>query len=310
MLMSSSTSTKNTYPCSFSSKRKLHSPKQHIAFRRRSPSSRLILSFAFCLVCHRSLAAATSSDVVSSAFHRRKRDTTVTTNRMPDEMAVKRAYRRNLLSGRSLMKYSGAIPTRFNSLAIISLDDDFVVIPDKHYYGKKAIPATNEISLRIARPGMNKLISLALRTRGGSDDSSVSPAAATTAGDEHNSGGLLSAVACVAKWVGESSERSWAILVFAIIIEILATTMLKIASDESSLPYTVAAMSMYNISLLSFAACLKKIDVSIAYAIWSALGTALVSIAGFMMFGEEINTVKVVSLVLIMIGVVGLNLSH
>mmetsp|Transcript_3211 Transcript_3211/g.4676 ORF Transcript_3211/g.4676 Transcript_3211/m.4676 type:complete len:87 (+) Transcript_3211:2177-2437(+) len=85
--------------------------------------------------------------------------------------------------------------------------------------------------------------------------------------------------------------------------------MLKIGSDQSSLSYTVMALSMYNVSLLSFAACLKKIDVSIAYAIWSALGTALVSVAGFTMFGEEVNTVKVVSLALIMIGVVGLNLS-
>ena len=95
---------------------------------------------------------------------------------MPGVMAMKRVYRRNVL-GRPLMKnstdteigdFSGAIPTRFNSIDInIALDDEFVVIPDKHY-GKK-IP-TNEISPLIAKSGANKLVALALRARGGSDD--------------------------------------------------------------------------------------------------------------------------------------------
>ena len=240
---------------------------------------------------------------------------------MPGVMAMKRVYRRNVL-GRPLMKnstdteigdFSGAIPTRFNSIDInIALDDEFVVIPDKHY-GKK-IP-TNEISPLIAKSGANKLVALALRARGGSDNDAHTHASTTNSEgiikteQAGNISNLFSALACVAKWVGESTERCWAVLFFAIVIEILATTMLKIGSDQSSLSYTVMALSMYNVSLLSFAACLKKIDVSIAYAIWSALGTALVSVAGFTMFGEEVNTVKVVSLALIMIGVVGLNLS-
>jgi small multidrug resistance pump len=59
--------------------------------------------------------------------------------------------------------------------------------------------------------------------------------------------------------------------------------------------------------MLGFNLCLKQIDVSIAYAVWSALGTVIVTLAGVTMFGEKISVVKVLCLSLIVAGVVGLN---
>jgi multidrug transporter EmrE-like cation transporter len=53
---------------------------------------------------------------------------------------------------------------------------------------------------------------------------------------------------------------------------------------------------------------LAKIDVGIAYAIWAAIGTATVSIAGMLLFSESFDSIKMVSLSLIVMGVVGLNL--
>ena len=54
---------------------------------------------------------------------------------------------------------------------------------------------------------------------------------------------------------------------------------------------------------------LKRMDVSIAYAIWSGLGTALIAIIGSIYFNEPMTLVKLVSLGLVIIGVFGLNLS-
>jgi small multidrug resistance pump len=54
-------------------------------------------------------------------------------------------------------------------------------------------------------------------------------------------------------------------------------------------------------------AALAKIDVGIAYAIWAALGTATVSIAGMTLFSEGCDSIKMVSLSFIVLGVVGLN---
>ena len=138
-----------------------------------------------------------------------------------------------------------------------------------------------------------------------SDDQLLKPASH----DKNVQSLLAGTLASVLHYIGESKKRCWITLLFAIIIEIFATTEMKTASDEGSMSKMFYSMFLYIISLLSFAACLKQIDVSVAYAIWSALGTALVSIAGVLMFGEEASLRKVISLGLIMIGVVGLNLS-
>jgi small multidrug resistance pump len=60
-------------------------------------------------------------------------------------------------------------------------------------------------------------------------------------------------------------------------------------------------MTGFNISL-------AKIDVSVAYAVWSALGTTVVTAVGFFRFGESLDTSKILYLGMIVCGVVGLNL--
>eukprot|EP00550_Attheya_septentrionalis_P005348 CAMPEP_0198293914 /NCGR_PEP_ID=MMETSP1449-20131203/19548_1 /TAXON_ID=420275 /ORGANISM="Attheya septentrionalis, Strain CCMP2084" /LENGTH=184 /DNA_ID=CAMNT_0043993673 /DNA_START=264 /DNA_END=818 /DNA_ORIENTATION=+ len=126
-----------------------------------------------------------------------------------------------------------------------------------------------------------------------------------------NKGSLLFAVGSgCAAWIAETAVRCWFVLALSILIEIYATAMTKVASDSQNLVKLVYALSLYVISLLGFAACLAKIDVSIAYAVWSALGTAVVSIIGIVYFGERCDTSKLVSLSLIILGVIGLNLQE
>jgi small multidrug resistance pump len=109
------------------------------------------------------------------------------------------------------------------------------------------------------------------------------------------------------KWIGSSPNRCWTSLALAIAIEICATTMMKIASDENCIKRTILSTAAYLTSLFLFGSSLAHIDVGIAYAIWSALGTLFVSVAGVTMFGEEFTAIKVVSMILILVGVVGLN---
>jgi multidrug transporter EmrE-like cation transporter len=62
---------------------------------------------------------------------------------------------------------------------------------------------------------------------------------------------------------------------------------------------------------LSFTAkpyALRKINVGTAYAIWSGVGTSSIAIIGFIWFGGPITVLKMLCIVLILIGVVGLNL--
>ena len=51
---------------------------------------------------------------------------------------------------------------------------------------------------------------------------------------------------------------------------------------------------------------LRSLDVGVAYAIWSGLGTALVVLAGVFFFGEELTAARAASVALIVLEVVGL----
>lgn len=65
----------------------------------------------------------------------------------------------------------------------------------------------------------------------------------------------------------------------------------------------------YAASFSVFTLALKGIDVSIAYAIWAGLGTALIAVIGIFWFKEPVNALKIISLIVVVAGVIGLNLS-
>jgi small multidrug resistance pump len=102
---------------------------------------------------------------------------------------------------------------------------------------------------------------------------------------------------------------SWVFLFFAITTEVAGTVLMKLSDGLTKLAPTISMFILYGLSFSFLALCLKKIDVSVAYAIWSGLGTALITITGFYLFKEPLGALKVASIVLIIAGVVGLNLS-
>ena len=65
---------------------------------------------------------------------------------------------------------------------------------------------------------------------------------------------------------------------------------------------------IYQKSMMSFNIALAKIDVSVAYAVWSATGTIVVTTAGVLFFHESFTFLKFICVLLIIIGVVGLNM--
>jgi small multidrug resistance pump len=53
----------------------------------------------------------------------------------------------------------------------------------------------------------------------------------------------------------------------------------------------------------------RTMPISVAYAVWSGVGTAIVALIGFAFLGETMGWLKAASLGLIVAGVVGLNLA-
>jgi small multidrug resistance pump len=97
------------------------------------------------------------------------------------------------------------------------------------------------------------------------------------------------------------------LLAIAIASEVGATLALK-ASDGLSRPLPVAVVVVgYALSFWLLALVLRHLSVGTTYAVWSAAGTAAVATIGILAYGETANALKLASLGLIVIGVVGLN---
>ncbi|QGM21172.1 QacE family quaternary ammonium compound efflux SMR transporter [Spiribacter sp. 2438] len=102
---------------------------------------------------------------------------------------------------------------------------------------------------------------------------------------------------------------AWVILLGAIMAEVAGTTALKLSYGFSRLLPSLVVVVAYALAFLALGFVLKRMDVSVAYAIWAGVGTATVAVVGIVYFGESINWIKAASLGLIVLGLVGLNLS-
>jgi len=102
---------------------------------------------------------------------------------------------------------------------------------------------------------------------------------------------------------------SRAYLAAAIVLEICGTTSLKLSDGFTRLGPSGAVVLCYVTSFALLALALRGIELSIAYAVWSGVGTAIVALIGIVWFGEGVGVGKLLSLALIVLGVVGLHLS-
>ncbi|HEX6149851.1 multidrug efflux SMR transporter [Nocardioides sp.] len=99
------------------------------------------------------------------------------------------------------------------------------------------------------------------------------------------------------------------LLLAAIGIEVAATASLPRTEGFTVPGWSVAVLCGYGASIWLLAIVVRTLPVSVAYAVWSGLGTAIVALIGFAFLGEQMGWLKAVSLGLIVAGVVGLNLA-
>ncbi len=71
---------------------------------------------------------------------------------------------------------------------------------------------------------------------------------------------------------------------------------------------SVGIVVFYCLCFTFLTLALKRIDLSVAYAIWAGVGMALITVIGIFWFEEPLNWIKVFSIGLIAAGVVGLKL--
>ena len=99
------------------------------------------------------------------------------------------------------------------------------------------------------------------------------------------------------------------LLALAILSEVVATVFLRFTDGFTKLAPSAVVVVGYLLSFWLLALILKDLDIGFVYAVWSAVGTALIAVVGVFAFGEPATALKVASLGLIILGVVGLDLA-
>jgi small multidrug resistance pump len=110
--------------------------------------------------------------------------------------------------------------------------------------------------------------------------------------------------------IKEKEMQYWMYLLVAIIFEVIGTTAMKLSEGFTKTVPSVFMFIFYILSLVALTYALKKIDMSMAYAVWAGVGTALITVVGIIFFKEPAGLFKIMSILLIIIGVVGLHLSN
>ncbi|MDF0479172.1 multidrug efflux SMR transporter [Vagococcus sp. PNs007] len=103
--------------------------------------------------------------------------------------------------------------------------------------------------------------------------------------------------------------RGYLYLSGSIILEVFATTMLKVSDGFSVLLPSLLLVIGYMGSFYCLSLCLNYLPLSLAYAIWTGLGTVLTAIIGITLWHDPFNTFTFIGFTLIISGVVLLNLS-
>lgn len=101
----------------------------------------------------------------------------------------------------------------------------------------------------------------------------------------------------------------WLTIVAAGLFETGFAVSLKLSHGMTRLWPTVsfALCALMSFALLTIA--LRQLEVGVAYAVWTGIGAVGAAIAGMILLGDAVSTLKLASLGLVLAGIIGLYLS-
>lgn len=101
----------------------------------------------------------------------------------------------------------------------------------------------------------------------------------------------------------------WLWLFLAIVLEVAATVCMKLSDGFHRVTPTALMIALYLASFAPMAWAMRRLEVGIVYAVWSAAGTALITLIGMIVFREQMTLTKMGAIALIVLGVVMLNVA-
>jgi quaternary ammonium compound-resistance protein SugE len=102
---------------------------------------------------------------------------------------------------------------------------------------------------------------------------------------------------------------AWVILFIAGLLEMAWALLLKQSDGFTRPGPTIGFVITLALSMGLLAQALRTLPVGTAYAVWTGIGAAGTAIVGMLWLGEPRDALKLVSLVLLLAGIVGLRLT-
>ena len=100
----------------------------------------------------------------------------------------------------------------------------------------------------------------------------------------------------------------WLILLLAGIFEIIWAVAMKYSNGFSVLVPSLITAVTYILSAVFLAMALKYLPLGMGYIMWVTFGIVGTAILGVLLFGERLTLLQIISVMLIIIGVIGLKL--
>ncbi|MDQ2079345.1 multidrug efflux SMR transporter [Xanthobacteraceae bacterium Astr-EGSB] len=104
-----------------------------------------------------------------------------------------------------------------------------------------------------------------------------------------------------------SLPAAYAVLLLAIVAEVIATSALNASDGFTRLGPSLITVAGYGLAFFCLAHTVRYIPVGIAYAIWSGIGMVLIAAIGWIWFRQTLDTAAMVGIGLILAGVLVIN---
>ena len=103
---------------------------------------------------------------------------------------------------------------------------------------------------------------------------------------------------------------SWFLLVLAGLFEIGWAIGLKYTEGFTRLWPSIFTVASMAVSVLLLGLAVKQLPIGTAYGVWVGIGAMGTVIVGIILLGEGVSLLKIASLILILLGVLGLKFAH
>lgn len=101
--------------------------------------------------------------------------------------------------------------------------------------------------------------------------------------------------------------KTYVFLMLAIMFETFATSCMQASQQLSRLWPSIGMVIGFALSFTFFMQVLKVLPLGITYALWSGIGILLITLSGYLVFGQKLDTPAVVGIGLIVAGTVLIN---